>query len=250
MKRNGWIALVLMAALAIPTVAAAKTGSHWDKRSERLVREQFKGKDALKGVSVSVEDGIATLTGDVNLLIHKVDAEKRAKRADRVAGVRNEIRVVPSQSVTDQALHEKLATKLAYDRVGFGNVWNALALKVDNGVATLTGKVHDYISRDSALALVQTTPGVRGLIDDIDVAPASGFDDDLRINMARTIYGHPSLQRYATDPQMPIRIVVESGKVELHGVVGSKTDKQIAMAQARSVPGAFSVEDRLLVATE
>ena len=89
---------------------------------------------------------------------------------------------------------------------------------------------------------------MKDVIDEIDVAPLSGVDDELRVRLARTIYGHSSLQKYALDPQAPIRIVVENGHVELSGVVLNKADRQIAYAQARSVPGVFSVKNNLVVA--
>ncbi len=250
MKSKSWFAMLLVVALAVPALAASKGGKHWDQRSERLVREDFSKKDALKNVKVEVEDGIATLTGDVDLLVHKMEAEKRAKRVDRVTGVRNEIHVAPAVSKTDEQLNEELSRKLAYDRIGFGNVWNTLSLNVTNGVATVTGKVRDYPSRDSAVAIVQTTAGVKGMVEDIDVAPPSRFDDELRMNVARAVYGHATLQKYAIDPQMPIRIVVDRGRVQLHGVVANAGDKQIALAQARSVPGSFAVDDQLLVASD
>jgi len=119
---------------------------------------------------------------------------------------------------------------------------------VADGAVTVGGKVRDYPDRDSAIAIIETTPGVKDVIDEIDVAPLSGVDDELRVRLARTIYGHSSLQKYALDPQAPIRIVVENGHVELSGVVLNKADRQIAYAQARSVPGVFSVKNSLVVA--
>jgi osmotically-inducible protein OsmY len=74
------------------------------------------------------------------------------------------------------------------------------------------------------------------------------MDDDIRIRVARAIYGNPALTRYANDPQAPIRIVVENGHVTLYGVVDSQMDKQIAETQAKSVPNVFSVDNKLVIA--
>jgi len=137
---------------------------------------------------------------------------------------------------------------LRYDRVGYGIVFNALAVGVQGGVATVSGQVHDYPSRDSALAIAETTPGVKEVIDNINVLPTSPMDDDIRIRVARAIYGNSALSRYALDPQKPIRIVVENGHVSLYGVVDSPMDKQVAVMQAKSVPNVFSVEDHMVVA--
>jgi hypothetical protein len=81
------------------------------------------------------------------------------------------------------------------------------------------------------------------------VAPPSTFDDDLRMKLYRAIYGQASLRRYELDPQNPIRIVVENGKVTLYGVVDNAMDKQIAGVQASSLPGVFSGDNTLVVAS-
>jgi osmotically-inducible protein OsmY len=141
-----------------------------------------------------------------------------------------------------------LADKLRYDRVGYGIAFNALGLNVQNGVVTVAGDVRDYPARDSALSIIETTPGVKDVVDNINVLPTSPMDDDIRLRVARAIYGNTALSRYAIDPAKPIRIIVDNGHVTLYGVVDSQGDKQIAEMQARSVPNVFSVENKLVVA--
>jgi hyperosmotically inducible protein len=131
---------------------------------------------------------------------------------------------------------------------GYGNVFNALGVDVQNGMVLVKGTVRDETDKASALSLIANTPGVKGVHEDIQVQPTSGFDDELRLQLAHKIYGDPALQRYAIDPQAPIRIVVNNGHVALYGVVNSQVDKQVAATRAREVPGVFSVEDHLVVA--
>jgi hyperosmotically inducible protein len=45
----------------------------------------------------------------------------------------------------------------------------------------------------------------------------------------------------------PIHIIVENGRVTLEGAVARRMDSQIAEAQAKSVPGVFSVTNNLKV---
>ncbi|MFZ0862762.1 MAG: BON domain-containing protein [Candidatus Sulfotelmatobacter sp.] len=45
-------------------------------------------------------------------------------------------------------------------------------------------------------------------------------------------------------------IIVENGNVELAGVVLNEVDRQIAYIQANSVPGVFSVKNKLMVASD
>src|SRR6202044_3896020 len=118
--------------------------------------------------------------------------------------------------------------KLEYDRVGYGNVFNAITLTVQNGVVTLGGHARTDVDKDSAMSLVSTYPGVKDAIDNIDVDPVSIMDDQARLAVARAIYGYPSLNKYAIDPAKPIRISVQNGHVELYGVVDTESDKDTA----------------------
>ncbi len=149
-------------------------------------------------------------------------------------------------TVPDASLRQTLAKKLAYDRVGYGNVFDMLTINVVNGVATVGGEVHTPAAKDSALDAVKHTKGVKGVIDNVKVAPASFFDDDLRLRTARAIYGDSVLGHYAMDPQAPIRIVVDNGHVALYGVVENQMDRTLAGIRANQVAGAFSVENHLL----
>ena len=108
---------------------------------------------------------------------------------------------------------------------------------------TLGGHAHDYPSRDSALAAVATTPGVKELVDEISVDPLSPMDNQIRIAVARAVYGFPSLNKYAIDPAMPIRISVQNGNVELYGVVDSQADKDAAYPSRQRRPRRLQREE-------
>jgi osmotically-inducible protein OsmY len=241
--------------MALPALAIAQTNvapsarqAQQDGKITQQVTAQLEKKSNFRGVTASVDEGIVTLSGDVPLYIDKVNAEKRVRKVKAVDGVRNRIMVAGS-AMTDKDVQENLANKLRYDRIGYGIVFNSLAVHVDNGVVTVSGNVRDYPDRDSALAIVATTAGVKDVVDEIAVAPVSRFDDGLRIRLARAIYGSSALQKSAIDPQAPIRIVVDNGNVELTGVVLTEMDRQIAYMQANSVPGVFSVTNHLAVAS-
>jgi len=243
---------VILAGLALPAIGQARNQgqqSTQDQQVQKMATAELQGKEKFREVSASVEDGIVTLSGTVELFIDKENAEKRVRKLKNVDGVRNHIQIAGKQ-ISDAELRETLANKLRYDRVGYGIVFNNLTVGVENGAVTIGGKVRDYPDRSSAIAIVETTPGVKDVTDEIDVAPVSIVDDELRVRLARAIYGHSSLQKYARDPQAPIRIVVENGRVELAGVVLNKGDRQIAYAQANSVPGVFIVKNELMVASE
>jgi osmotically-inducible protein OsmY len=236
---------ILFAVCAWAQNSSVGTG-RYDQQIQQDVTKVLNSKDKWHGVTASTDDAIVTLQGTTKLLIDKLDLQKKVNGIDHVSGVRNHVEV--ETTVPDDQLQKQLADKLRYDRVGFGIAFNNLGLNVQNGVVTVTGDVHDYPSRDSAIAIAETTPGVKEVVDNVNVLPTSPMDDDIRLRVARAIYGNSTLSRYAMDPQRPIRIVVENGHVTLYGVVDSQMDKQIAETQAKSVPNVFSVDDKLVVA--
>ncbi len=247
---RSYASLFLAAILAVqmwPAEADAATG-RYDQEIQQQATAVLNSKDKWKGVSATTDDGIITLAGSVSLYMDKVDAGRKVSKINHADGVRNHVQV--EGSVPDKELQTTLRDKLSYDRIGYGMMFNALNLKIENGVVTVGGNVFDYPSRGSALAIVQTTPGVKDVIDEINVLPTSNFDDGLRIGVARAIYGNPTMRKYAMVPQKPIRIIVDKGHVTLYGVVDNKMDRQIAETQAKSVSGAFSVKNNLVVVNQ
>jgi osmotically-inducible protein OsmY len=133
--------------------------------------------------------------------------------------------------------------------VGYGTTaFNAIGVKVVNGIVTLGGHAYGPFDRDSAISVASYTPGVQDVIDEIAVDPVSSMDDDIRIAVARAIYGHPSLNRYAINPVRPIRISVQHGHVTLFGIVDSAADRDLAYLKANGVPGIFAVTNQLQIA--
>ena len=202
-----------------------------------------------RDVKSSVSNGLVTLTGSVAVYSDKEDADKRAHHRRNVKGVENLIDV-EGPTVEDATLRNKLAEKLAYDRVGYGTTaFNALTIGVQNGVVTLGGVAYGPTDKDSALSLVSNYAGVKDVIDNIEVAPASPMDDRIRLAEARAIYGAPQLNKYAIDPAKPIRITVVNGNVTLSGGVDNEADKDVANIRANQVPGVFKVTNNLVVAS-
>jgi hyperosmotically inducible periplasmic protein len=240
----------------IPTVAVlvllsmtamAATSGRYDGQIQQAVSQKLQKDKQFKNVASSVEDGIVTLTGTVELYQDKLDAQKKIKKLKDVNGVRNDISV-SGANVPDSEIAQKLAKKIAYDRVGYSdNAFNFMAVNVTDGVVTLTGDVVWNPPLDSAIAMANRMPGVKEVVSEVNVLPTSSFDDSIRARTARAIYRDSVLSRYAIDPVRPIRIVVDNGHVTLYGAVQSTMDKDLAGMRASGVPGAFSVENKLVV---
>ncbi len=240
------LALLLGARVEARAQAAAGAGAN-DAQIQVDLNKALDNKK-FKDVKAAVQNGIVTLTGTVNIYADKDDADRRAHHRKNVKGVENEI-VVSGPVVDDVQLRNKLAQKLAYDRVGYGTTaFNSFTIGVQDGVVTLGGIAYGPTDKDSALSLVANYPGVKDLVDNIEVAPVSPMDDRIRLAEARAIYGAPQLNKYAIDPAKPIRITVVNGNVTLSGVVDNQGDKDVANIRANGVSGVFKVINNLQVA--
>ena len=245
LRSFGWI--VGVSVVSISMLAQTTSANRYDASIQAKVVQQLSSKKEFHDVRATVEDGIVTLSGNVNLYQQKLDAAKKIRKTENVQGVRNLI-AVNGKSVPDTELTAQLDRKLYYDRLGYDIAFNFVTASVDNGVVTLNGETRTEVDRDSALALVNDTAGVKDVVNNMKVAPVSGFDDEIRIRALRAIYHDPALGQYAIDPARPIRIVVDRGTLSLYGVVNSPMDKTIAGIRASQVFGAFTVKNNLEVA--
>ena len=235
-------ALFVAAALAIPGAFAQSDSQIQAAAQKALSASRY------KNVQVSVEGGIATLTGTVDLFANKVTADQKIRHVKGVSAIRDEIQVAGAE-ISDAQLQEKLSKAITYDMVGYGTTpFDAIGVQVQNGVVTLSGHAYGPVDASDAVAIVEYTKGVKDVIDNIQIDPVSPMDDRIRIAVFRKVYGFPMLNQYLIDPAKPIRIQVENGHVTLYGTVDTEAQKDAAGIQANSVPGVFSVTNDLQVA--
>jgi hyperosmotically inducible periplasmic protein len=242
------LALALGASIStLPyAVAAAQPGPN-DTNLQAEVINKALNKPNLKGVKANAHEGVITLTGTVPLFDLKQEADKRTHKVKGVQGVSNEIQVSGS-TLPDTVVEAKLVKAISYDRVGYGTTpFNAISVQVQGGTATLSGHAYGPVDAASALTLAANTPGVTNVVNEVKVDPLSMMDDRSRMQLFRTIYGFPTLNKYAMDPAKPIRISVQNGNVTLYGVVDNQMDKDVAGIRANSVPGIFKVTNDLKV---
>jgi hyperosmotically inducible protein len=238
---------LLVGLLGTSLAAQTTPANRYDPAIQAVVTRKLADNQKFAKVKSAVEDGIVTLTGKVDLYQDKLDAAKAVKKQKNVQGLRNLIAVAGPQ-LTDAQLAEQLSRKLYYDRMGwYDDPFNYFTVAVKDGVVTLGGQTYNDIGRDSALALVQRMPGVKDIVNQVKVSPVSSFDDSIRWRTLRAIYGDSALRKYAIDPARPIRIIVDKGHLTLQGTVNSSMDKQIAGTRASQIPGAFSVQNDLVV---
>ena len=130
------------------------------------------------------------------------------------------------------------------NRYAHFTIFDDVNAKVVDGVVTLTGRVTMPYKRDDIMKRVADVDGVREVHDNIQVLPVSQFDDRLRYQIARAIYGNPNFWNYAIGPNPPIHIVVDHGHVTLTGVVNNNVDRIIARSLVNQ-SGVMSVKNDL-----
>lgn len=123
-------------------------------------------------------------------------------------------------------------------------IFDSINAQVDDGVVTLSGRVTMPYKRDDIAERIARVAGVRQVNNEIAVLPVSQFDDELRLRIARAIYGNSNFWTYGAMANPPIHIIVEHGRVTLEGVVNSNVDRMLARSIASSF-GAFSVTNNL-----
>ncbi|OFW14356.1 MAG: hypothetical protein A3H29_06325 [Acidobacteria bacterium RIFCSPLOWO2_02_FULL_67_21] len=129
-------------------------------------------------------------------------------------------------------------------RYPYFTIFDSIHATVADGAVTLTGKVTMPYKRDAIAERVARVAGVRTVKNEISVLPVSMFDDELRLGIARAIYGNANFWSYGAMVNPPIHVIVENGRVTLEGVVNSNIDRMLARSIAGSF-GAFSVTNNL-----
>ncbi len=151
-------------------------------------------------------------------------------------------------------------------------VFDQISFGIEQETVILRGFASRPTLKNSVEKVVKQVKGVEEVINQIEVLPLSGSDDELRADLYGNIYGDSILSRYGSlrgaarydsmvrrefgitnDPPVgfhAIHIIVKAGNVTLEGLVDSAGHKVIAQMQARQTPGVFSVTNDLLVASE
>jgi len=192
-------------------------------------------------VRVRVEDGAAVLDGAVTTLAARREAERQAKKEAKV--VENRLRVVPDERTDNEVLKDVRSAILRY---AFYGVFDSVEVGVDDGVVTLAGSVNRPNRKQDIERLVEEVRGVREIRNGIAVQSVSVFDDRLRLQLYRQIYGSEDFVQYAHRANPPIRIVVDRGRVRLTGYVGSNVERALIDSIARQTL-AFDVKNEIKV---
>jgi hyperosmotically inducible periplasmic protein len=155
------------------------------------------------------------------------------------------------------------------------SVFDWITFGIQGKTITLKGYASRPILKEDAARALKGIPGVDSVVNQIEVLPYSPNDDRIRAAVYNRIYTQATLRKYnanqgslaralgpggrsvalmaggiTNDPPLgyhAIHIIVNGGHVILYGVVLNQSDAAIAGMQANSAPGAFSVDNDLVV---
>jgi hyperosmotically inducible protein len=123
----------------------------------------------------SIDNGVVTLTGDVNNPVVKTDAERSVKRLAGVTQVVNKIRILPPSSMDNRIRAAEYRAIFGYSsmyRYAMGAI-PSIHIIVDFGHVTLTGVVNSQADRDVANIRANSVPGVFSVTNNLRVAEKS-----------------------------------------------------------------------------
>ena len=190
-------------------------------------------------IGVSMDEGVATLRGNVPSYSEKLAAERVALRVYGVKGVANDLQVRLTNAFerTDTDIAQAAVSALDWSTiVPHGKV----AVAVTNGLVTLKGTLEWQYQKDAAWRAVRDLRGVRGVVNSIVVKPRV-TTADVRDKI------EAAFKRSAEIDARRINVNAADGKVVLSGTVHSWAERQEAERAAWAAPGVTLVEDRLAI---
>ena len=190
-------------------------------------------------IGVTVNKGVAVLTGHVSNYAQKLNAERVAKRMKGIVAVADEIEVryPGSPSHTDEDIAHRAVQVLNWDVMLPDD---AVKVKVSKGWVTLEGQLDWQYQRRAAEADIRKLGGVIGVTNQITlktrVQPA---DVSHRIEAA--------LKRDAELEAHRVQVSVIDGKVTLAGKVHSWHEREAVEQAVWSAPGVRTIVDNLSI---
>jgi hyperosmotically inducible protein len=251
----------------VPSKAKDQAKVSDDQLKER-VSAALKKDRVLEDSSISVQSvngGVVLLAGKAKTLTDAYEAVEVASRVEGVKRVASEIES-PDElgdaelwrdgdfDKADQlqsSARDRWITTATKMRLMANTETPAFDINVDTrgGVVTLFGSVDSAKARDQAAMEARKVSGVKQVVNDIQVVPASQAkavdkkDDQIESSIKKRFGEQAALS------DSDIKVEVEAGVARLTGTVKSRSDQVTALTVARATPGVQRVIDDLRLAS-
>jgi osmotically-inducible protein OsmY len=234
-----WLALAAAIAAAffaaLPCLAADAKKLD-DQQIANAIDDEFFLDPAIDAnrIDVTVNDGIAELTGQVRDILARDRATEIAELVKGVRTVSNRIEVRPSPLRKDADIRKDVIAALARDPAA-----DAYELSVDvkDNVVTLTGEVDSWTEKQLAERVAKGVRGVVGLNDEIKVGyDMKRPDSEIQVDIKEQLDWDAMVDGYL------IGVSVDDHQVKLTGTVGSAAEKRWAEDDAWKVSGVTGVD--------
>jgi osmotically-inducible protein OsmY len=245
MKTRTQIAFLFAAALPVALFASSST----DRKIEDAAKASYNYRTVLENhVTVTVNDGVVTLTGTVR------DKDERALAKDTVENLPGVVRVDNQIAVKSEIPEHSdawIALKIRSELLMKANV-SAAATKVDvkDGVVTLTGTVQNLAQKDLTEAYAKDIDNVKSVRNELVVeAPAAGSstvgetidDASITAQVKFALFSHRSTSALST------KVTTENAVVSITGIAGSDAEKSLVAKLAQDTRGVKSVVNDMTV---
>jgi osmotically-inducible protein OsmY len=190
------------------------------------------------GIGVAVDDGVVSLSGEVDTYVQRTAAKKAALRVHDVTAVVNTVAVHPDSrfSVSEADIGKEVEHALR----SAATVPVTVKAEIDGDAVTLTGQVEWDFQRRAAKRAVRYLRGVYSVSNRITLTPrVSAVDTEERIKSA--------ILRNAQLDAKVIDVVVAGDRVTLSGTVGSWAERRQTDLAAWSSPHVSEVYNHIIV---
>jgi osmotically-inducible protein OsmY len=208
---------------------------------KRILEElEFEPSVNAAHIGVSVEDGVASLTGHVGSYAEKLEVERAVRRVKGVIAIAEEIEV---RFASDKKTADDEIAKRAINILEWYGILpqEQLRVTVQNGWLTLDGQVNWQFQKRAAEDAVRRLSGLIGVINNVTVIPSVEPSD-----VQKKI--EDALRRRAEAEAQAIRVTIRDRyNVSLEGFVDSWDEREAAENAAWSVGGVQSVNNRLSI---
>ena len=215
-----------------------------DENVQKAVEDTLKMEPFLTNAAfvVTVVNGNATISGSVDRFAKKEQAEWIAKQVTGIKSVFSEIDV--NISTWEQKNDADIKTEVLN---AFRWNWNTLnhkiIVKVENANVTLSGELEWKYQKDAAMMAVSNLIGVKGIINNIIIAPNS------HIKVSKTVIER-ALKNHVDLDIRDINVEVNGKIITLTGSVETWFQKELASRIAWKAPGVENVCNNLKIKTE